>query len=89
MSAHGNPVGKQMRQEPLDDGGPVYRCLPPLGSDVTSAAGYPYVSAGITLRDYFAAQALVALAHDKDFMPLRDADVCYDIADAMLKARKS
>lgn len=27
-------------------------------------------------------------AHDKDFMPLRDADVCYEIADAMLKARK-
>lgn len=45
-------------------------------------------SEGMTLRDYFAAKAMAALiVGDKDFMPLRDADVAYDIADAMLLER--
>lgn len=43
---------------------------------------------GMTLRDYFAAKAMIALASlGSDFSPVRDANVCYEVADAMLRAR--
>jgi hypothetical protein len=43
---------------------------------------------GMSLRDYYAGKAMVALAAScKDFDPIRDADVCYEIADALVKAR--
>ena len=44
----------------IDDGGPAFPCLPPLGADNTAAAGYPYVSAGASLRDLFALAAMHA-----------------------------
>lgn len=40
-----------------NDGGPAYPVLPPLGLDNTSAVGYPYVSQGLSQRDWFAAHA--------------------------------
>lgn len=40
-----------------DTGGPAFPVLPPLGPDGTSAVGYPYVSGGMTLRDWFATHA--------------------------------
>ena len=44
---------------------------------------------GMTLRDYFAGQALVGLMtkHALRFRTDEDAEYCYDIADAMLKER--
>lgn len=79
------------------DGGSAFPLLPPLGPDGTSAVGYPYVSAGITLRDYFAAKALAGmLAHSQsDYSPLdrssarRYAADAYACADAMLNAREA
>lgn len=45
---------------------------------------------GMTLRDYFAGQALIYLNNRKD-MQIRDADhigiLAYEVADSMLKAR--
>jgi hypothetical protein len=50
---------------------------------------------GMTLRDYFAAQALAAMKPRftstkdiDDLLPTKLADKAYEIADAMLKARE-
>jgi hypothetical protein len=72
------------------DGGPAFP-----NSD---HPGFRYADAGMTLRDWFAGQALASVAeaviegmaengpHD----PSADiAWVCYQIADAMLKAREA
>ena len=40
-----------------NNGGPAFPVLPPLGPDDTAAVGYPYVSEGMSLRDYLAAKA--------------------------------
>ena len=45
---------------------------------------------GMLLRDYFAGQVLAGVAFDKTLSPDDDdlvAKRCYEIADAMLKAR--
>lgn len=53
-----------------------------------------YWTDGMSLRDYFAGQALVALAHKptyEQWLPNSSAEqarYCYKIADAMLAARK-
>jgi len=44
-------------------------------------------TAGMTLRDYFAAQAVSLLDHDYHRYPQLAAKRAYEIADAMLKAR--
>ncbi len=73
---------------------PAFPCMPPIGMDSVSAEGYPYPSAGISMRDYFAAKALEGrlAAHEVNLiasdLPFLAAS-CYDIADAMLKARQS
>ena len=77
------------------DGGSAFPLLPPLGPDGTSAVGYPYVSAGMTLRDYFAAKALAGMLANPqgDYSPLTKSAVlgyaadAYACADAMLNAR--
>ena len=47
-----------------------------------------HVSDGMTLRDYFAAKALIAYHADGNFSSHEDtANWCYSLADAMLKAR--
>ena len=52
--------------------------------------GMPNVLAhGMTLRDWFAGQALAGLAFMGTHQPYEsDAKHCYEMADAMLKARK-
>lgn len=59
--------------------------------DEQGGAAFPSSSEGeygMSLRDYFAAQAIIALAMRPDDCNLiRDANVAYDIADAMLAAR--
>ena len=42
---------------------------------------------GMTLRDYFAGQALVAAAKDPNCTCEDSAEFCYRMADAMLKER--
>jgi hypothetical protein len=76
---------------PLNDGGPAF----PFISDHT----YPTtINDGMTLRDYFAGQALAGILSAREYTPFRDrmgiteirfhAMVAYDQADAMLAARK-
>jgi hypothetical protein len=44
---------------------------------------------GMTLRDYFAGQAIIAYHSDGEFSDSEDvANWCYRLADAMLEARK-
>jgi hypothetical protein len=52
----------------------------------TSQENWP----GMTLRDYFAAKAMPALLHyEGDRLPFIDvADMAYQMADAMIAARK-
>ena len=69
----------------INEGGPAF----PMGYHPEgNSADHP----GMTLRDYFAAAALNVQAHQ--FVdPYKDRELlaqdCYDIADAMLKARES
>jgi len=47
-------------------------------------------AAGMTLRDYFAAKAIIAYHADGKFSSCEDvANWCYRLADAMLKARNA
>lgn len=82
------------------DGGPAF----PLSRKETSAGsamyGHEVTSEGMTLRDWFAGRALIALLHaysigtepapDDDARKIADriANRAYFVADAMLEARK-
>lgn len=74
----------------IDNGGPAFPILPPLGPDGTSATGYPYPYVGMSLRDYFAGQALAGAMADSNVSgdPESLAEAAYTVADAMLAARK-
>jgi len=71
----------------IEDGGPAF----PVNTENTNNAGAHYPSAGMTLRDYFAAKAMQGMLacpvqpQSGPDMYARDA---YAIADAMLAARK-
>lgn len=64
-------------------GGPAFPTTKPLDS-----WGDP--NQGMTLRDYFAAQAFAMLMHPhaNDLSPKATAEEAYRFADAMLEARK-
>jgi len=48
-----------------------------------------FQDSGMTLRDYFAAKAIIAYHADGTFSSCEDvANWCYRLADAMLKARE-
>jgi hypothetical protein len=74
---------------PINDGGPAYPCesyVVKNGKQVTEAAQ------GMTLRDYFAGQALAGMLSEGrsnsnaiEWMP----EKAYDLADAMLAAREA
>ena len=66
-----------------NNGGPAFPFPTLHGSDAP---------AGMSLRDYFAAKALMGLMASRDprtprFIPDDDATYVYAVADAMLKAR--
>lgn len=66
-----------MNTQPNDDGGPAF-----------PVTGICY-STGMSLRDWFAGQALAATnAEDQNYDPKRIAQTCYSYADAMIAARK-
>ena len=49
------------------------------------------ISSGMDLRDYFAAKALQGLlttVKDEQWLPQDVAEVCYEVADSMMKARE-
>jgi hypothetical protein len=50
--------------------------------------GLTNISTGMTLRDYFAAKAMQALLGYEESTLQNDAEVAYQMADAMLKARE-
>jgi len=65
------------------DGGPVYPC------HNDENVEYNWLWRGMTLRDHFAAQAIVGLASDDSELSWQDIAVqAYQLADAMLKARQ-
>ena len=73
----------------IDDGGPAFpRPLSKLSPEEVSGE-----QDGMSLRDWFAGQALAGIAHlyDSPTAPTRDdaaAESAYMLADAMLRARK-
>lgn len=75
-------------QKQIDDGGPAFPNVP-------SDPGYSSWQEGISLRDWFAGQALVALitrdaddsAYGSDMVKARPV-LAYEYADAMIAARK-
>lgn len=84
-------------QEIIEDGGPAFPC-PETGveyyDDKMKVAGcrvYP-ASVGMSLRDWFAGQALASMTVAPDYSngPCNQAmaDRAYSIADAMLERRK-
>ena len=93
MSDFNMPPGVSARDIPgqddqRDDGGPAFPVLPPCDMEGASAAGYPYPSAGISVRDYFAAKAMQALVSQRCYPYDKNVGIyAYMIAGTMLKAR--
>lgn len=77
--------------EPTDDGGPAF---PHVEGDEGANGGVRQLtvtSPGMTLRDYFAGQALARVDRDpgQPTSPAGIARHCYRLADALLAARKA
>ena len=77
--------------EPINDGGPAF----PHSSQPLDAQGNPMCGEhsewGMTLRDWFAGQALVAIPHigcGADLETRELAEAAYQVADAMIEARE-
>ena len=73
----------------IDDGGPAFphmkRPRPDLGTGVTET----FTDGGMSLRDWFAGQALRARYGNGSAMTAEDAaHLAYQLADAMLEARR-
>jgi hypothetical protein len=77
-----------MTNEQINDGGPAF---PHLREYVAPNTYKPIAEGGMSLRDWFAGMALQGqahrFAHPHEHRELLAKD-CYDIADAMLAARK-
>lgn len=78
-----------------NDGGaafPGFYCTDGYGCSKKSASGeWESYSLGMTLRDYFASQALAGMMTGEGgggATTLQMAQACYSMADAMLEARK-
>ena len=68
---------------PINDGGPAFPGLHP-------SKDCRYQDAGMTLRDYFAGQALAGILASANFGSTKDwiGGKAYEAADAMLAARE-
>lgn len=82
----------------INNGGPAFPLMPPVGEDGLSALGYPSPENGMSLRDWFAGQMAAAAMTNANglgtvskeerapiFAAL--ASISYELADAMLAAR--
>jgi hypothetical protein len=72
---------------PINDGGPAF----PFSKEMETISGLQF-STGMTLRDWFAGQALVGLLTQPaeiEFGASHFAKASYEMADAMLKAREA
>jgi hypothetical protein len=71
-----------------DNGGPAFPCVVTGGgieANCHQVGNHEYQDYGMTLRDYFAAKAVMGMAGDDQ--PCRIASISYAIADAMLLER--
>lgn len=68
-----------MSSQPISDGGPAF----PVPNDANVNG-----QEGMSLRDYFAARAMQEVELDVNYHLDSAARVCYEIADAMIEARK-
>jgi hypothetical protein len=68
--------------DPKDNGGPAFPQLEPNSAYFNAT--------GMTLRDYFAGQVIASVKgwHPADRQGKSSAQIAYEIADAMLEARK-
>ena len=77
--------------EKINDGGPAFPVIPPEGR----ADGFPSPAEGMSLRDWFAGQALAGMwvGRESDFLRIESpaandiARSAFKIADAMLAER--
>ena len=73
-----------------DTGGPAFPLNTPIWHEIVNEEGYTHsdFTMGMTLRDYFAAKAIVECLQHLSTNE-RAAEEAYKIADAMLKAREA
>ena len=72
------------------DGGPAFPFTPnpqPRNSDGPWTQDWDCGESGMTLRDWFAGQALAGLSSRGDLSSGEIADLAYDTADAMMEVR--
>ena len=70
--------------EPINDGGPAFAC------GVAAPDGEKHLQEGMSLRDWFAGQAIAGFAanpKNREWTAKECANDAYEYADAMLKAR--
>ncbi len=72
-------------QMPSNDGGPAFPVHPEAHNRSDAECS---VLSGMTLRDWFAWQALLSMRYNGATQYKDDAESCYKMADAMLKARQ-
>jgi hypothetical protein len=80
-----------MNTPQINNGGPVYPCKKQIRSNGEIIATHKY--SGMSLRDLFAAQALMGIInhpamHPDDASKLGCALLAYEYADAMVQARE-
>ena len=68
-----------------NDGGPAF---PQPSVWMPNLEQLHYGEAGMSIRDYFAGQWLVSNTFEFAANPIKVAERCYDMADAMLKVRQ-
>lgn len=69
----------------INDGGPAFPST--VQDNCDCAPRYNAGYGGMSLRDWFAGQALAGMPWNHSIAPKQQAKECYQIADAMLAAR--
>ena len=73
---------------PKPGGGAAFPTLPPQAPEGGMADGYPYPEHGMSLRDYFAGQAMLGMVSwNGTRVAAETAATSYRMADAMLAER--
>ena len=91
------PIKGGTINQPINDGGPAFPTAATATTHGFYQDGQPCMThygsrSGITVRDYFAAKVLQGLVANPETRSIPDtvmADICYDLSDAMLKAREA